>query len=151
MGACKPLRIWLLMCHNRKMGTFWPYHCFLIQITLCFHHSVIATKVLINSDSGCKKCGVKVINFTVWRLHKEPPVSIPLAKNHHNYRWRASTWKINNKQAFWDWTLRALLKSQNWPTGVVFSKIEKWLFLRALTKKLTNSMHIILELTDLAG
>ena len=53
------------MCHNRKMGTFWPYHCFLIQIALCFHDSVIATKVLINSDSGCKKCGVKVINFTV--------------------------------------------------------------------------------------
>ena len=74
-----------------------------------------------------KKCGGKVINFTVQRLCKESPVK-------HS-----------------EWRLTALIKSQNWPAGVVFSEMKNVFFLTSLTKKPNNSVHIILELTDVAG
>ena len=76
MGACKPLRIWFLLRHNRKKETFWSFlFLFLIffntNIALCFYHSIIAMKVIINSISGCRKFGGKAINFTVQRFCKE--------------------------------------------------------------------------------
>ena len=78
---------------------------FKIQITLCFHHSVIAMKVLILILlQDAKKCGGKVINFTVQRLCKESPVK-------HS-----------------EWRLTALIKSQNWPAGVVFSEMKNVFF-----------------------
>ena len=41
------------------------------NIALCFYHSIIAMKVIINSISGCRKFGGKAINFTVQRFCKE--------------------------------------------------------------------------------